>query len=404
MTPHALDPHTPSRTRKKILYIITKSNWGGAQRYVFDLASHFSKTCDVAVISGPTGLLHDKLKEVGIRTVGIPSLQRDVNPFFDIKTFFILLRIFAQEKPDVIHLNSSKIGGIGAVAGRVYGLRGRTKIIFTAHGWAFNEERNRLSKFIIKFLHWITVLLCHQTVAVAEMTRRQLANWPFMKKSMTVIYNGISREEVAALYERDTARAKLIERVPALKNHSRSLWIGTTSELHPNKGLIYLINAVNAISKLPVISPTADMTPFVCVIMGEGGQRKVLEVLIAEKGCSEKIVLAGYVEGASQYARAFDILTLTSVTEAFPYALIEAGAAERAVIASAVGGIPEIIDTRRSGILVQPRNEKEIQSALSFFISHPEKREEYGKALAQKVATTFSKDDMYKKTAHMYDL
>lgn len=381
-------------SRKKILYVITKSNWGGAQRYVYDLAVHFAKTCDVAVVSGPSGLLHEKLKDAGIRTIAIASLQRDVNPLFDIKTFFALLAVFLQEKPDVVHLNSSKIGGIGAVAGRLYG---RARIIFTAHGWAFNEDRNPLSKAIIKFLHWITLLFCHQTVAVSEMTKRQMSNLPGMSHAMTVIYNGISKDEIAALLGRDDARNTLKSLIPALTGvlDSNTLLIGTTSELHPNKGLIYLIRAISTLQL---------SMPFVCVIMGEGEQRNTLEALIREKNLQDRVILAGYVKGAPRYARAFDILTLTSVTEAFPYALIEAGAAERAVIASSVGGIPEIISHMNTGILVTPKNEQEIADALSLLAHNPDKRDAFGKALSKKVADTFSKDTMYKKTAEIYHL
>ena len=113
---------------KKILYIITKSNWGGAQRYVYELATSLPKNSfDAAVLMGGSGSLKERLDLCGIRTITIPELEKEVNIFKDIKTFFALIALLNKEKPDIIHLNSSKAGILGALAGRVVGIR---KIIF----------------------------------------------------------------------------------------------------------------------------------------------------------------------------------------------------------------------------------------------------------------------------------
>ena len=104
--------------KKKILYVITKSNWGGAQRYVYDLATEVSKNnrYDVSVAVGGSGTLKSRLEESSIVVMPIRSLQRDVRLLSDIKVFFELLTFFQKEKPDVIHLNSSKVGVIGGLA------------------------------------------------------------------------------------------------------------------------------------------------------------------------------------------------------------------------------------------------------------------------------------------------
>src|SRR3990167_2305563 len=107
---------------KKILFVITKSNWGGAQRYVYDLATALHKgQFEVVVAFGGTGeagahpgLLAERLKEVGVRTIFIESFTRDIGIFRDVSAFFELLRVIKKERPDVLHLNSSKAGGIGS--------------------------------------------------------------------------------------------------------------------------------------------------------------------------------------------------------------------------------------------------------------------------------------------------
>ena len=101
--------------------MITKSNWGGAQRYVYDLATNLPKAkFDVAVIMGGAGELGEKLTGAGIRGVHIQRLERDMGVINDTFAFFELLKIFLREKPDIVHLNSSKAGGLGGLAGRIY--------------------------------------------------------------------------------------------------------------------------------------------------------------------------------------------------------------------------------------------------------------------------------------------
>src|SRR3989338_7008885 len=182
-----------SERKKKILYCITKSNWGGAQRYVYDLATNLPKDkYETAVVLGGEGRLKEKLEAFGIKTISINSLQRDVGVIKDISSFFELIKIFMKEKPDIIHLNSSKMGGIGGLAGRFARVR---KIIFTAHGWAYNEERSFLQKIAIAILHFITVAFSHLTIAVSEKAEEQFKNAGLMKKKMTGNHNGIGENE-----------------------------------------------------------------------------------------------------------------------------------------------------------------------------------------------------------------
>jgi glycosyltransferase involved in cell wall biosynthesis len=176
----------------KIFYLITKSNFGGAQRYVFDLATAMqARGHDVVVGFGGNGLLAEKLSDAGIRTVSIDGLERDIRAVGDLRTFFKLLDLFSEENPDIIHLNSSKMGGLGAVAARLWngvvhveqvvtGYRRSARIIFTGHGWAFNEERSDLSRFLIGITHWATIALAHKTITVSKRTRKQVISLPLV--------------------------------------------------------------------------------------------------------------------------------------------------------------------------------------------------------------------------------
>ncbi|TRZ52320.1 glycosyltransferase family 1 protein, partial [bacterium] len=336
--------------KKKILYVITKSNWGGAQRYVFDLAVNFSPEYDVSVAFGGEGELKTRLEKAGIRTISLPFLKRDVNPFTDIFTFNKLVELFKTERPDIIHVNSSKIGGMGALAGRIAKV---PKIIFTAHGWAFREERPAYQKIIIKFLSWLTILFSHAVITVSERDEREALEMPFTKRKIILVHNGIEEPEFLSA---EQARESIIKE-DGLSVPENALWIGTIGELHKNKGHIYAIEAFSKLEK------TANVLFF---IIGEGEERKELQQKINEFGLEKKVFLLGKKDGAPKLLNAFDIFLFPSVKEGLPFAILEAGMAGLPTIASAVGGIPEVITDMQTGMLIRPKNSDEIIRAIDY--------------------------------------
>jgi glycosyltransferase involved in cell wall biosynthesis len=167
--------------------------------------------------------------------------------------------------------------------------------------------------------------------------------------------------------------------------------IGTISELHKNKGLDFLISAC------------ADLPQNVSVyIIGDGEEKENLLDQIKKLGLENKVFLTGRIENARKYLKAFDIFTLTSRTEALPYVLLEAGLAELSVIASRVGGIPEIIENEKSGILVEAGNVEQISKSLKNLVLEPQKRAYLGHALQEKVEQEFSLEKMISETEKFY--
>jgi glycosyltransferase involved in cell wall biosynthesis len=368
--------------KKKVLYLITKSVIGGAQRYVIDLATNLPSNFEPVVVCGPGGELIGKLTEKDVRVITIPSLGRNVSFFKDLKSFFKIISILKKERPDILHLNSSKAAALGALAGRLAGVR---KIIFTGHGWAFNERRDVFSKIIIAKIHWLTMLLSHTTIAVSRKTARDVSGFFFVQKKIHQVHNGIGDVEFLPVEE---AR-KIIS--PDTKS---GIWIGTISELHKNKGLDFMIKAIKRLSE------ASDWKFF---IIGDGEEKKYLKELIHTNSLEERVVLCGQIPDTAKLLKAFDIFTLTSRTEAFPYALLEAGKAGLPVIASEVGGIPEVIENGKNGLLVSPGDIDAIASKLQDLIQNKGKRESLGSELNKKVSGEFSLQKMLDETMEIYN-
>ncbi len=394
-----------SPKKLKILYLITKSNFGGAQRYVYDLAVEGAKLGhDVLVGFGGSGVLATKLEARGVRTVSIPELERDINLLADCKSFVALFRVIKKESPNVVHCNSSKMGGLGALAARTYNLLAHTKrlmgknvhtvrIIFTGHGWAFNEERNDFQRFLIGCAHWATIAFAHRTIAVSRKTREQVGKLPFVLHKIVIIHNGVGTPTTLS---KEKALETIFGTHKTLWLKEKPFIVGTIAELHKNKGLSYAIEGIAQLKKQVDVS-------LLFIIIGAGEEHASLEALVQKLELTDVVFFAGQKENASTLLSAFDIFLLPSITEAFPYVILEAGNAGLPVIATSVGGIPEVIDDMESGILIQSKNSGEVTRALAYLIENPERREAIGEALATRIHGRFNLETMVEKTFELYE-
>jgi glycosyltransferase involved in cell wall biosynthesis len=308
---------------KKVLYVITKSNWGGAQRYVFDLATHLPKDQFEAVVAlggtgtkgAEAGLLAAKLQEAGIRTIFVESFMRDISVVKEFAALKELHTIFKSEKPDVVHLNSSKAGGVGALAARLSGV---PKIIFTVHGWPFGEQRNFLVRIMMRLASHVTGVLSHVIICICDYDMRQVRFMPGVRAVR--IYNGV--EANAPLGDGSVIRKAFPPQVHIT---------GTVGELTKNKNQIALLEDAKR-----------DTNLFVAIV-GEGEDRAMLERKIKEYGLQDRVKLFGFLP-AADVLKGFDTFALPSLKEGLPYVLLEAKAAGLPIEANPVGGIPEIMN------------------------------------------------------------
>lgn len=367
---------------KRILYVITKASWGGAQRYVFELAGAAkARGHEVAVAYGTEGHLVERLTEAGIRTLQVPSLARDIDARSDWESLRALVALLKEERPDVVHVNSSK-GGLAILAARIVRV---PRIIFTAHGWAFNEARPWWQKLLLRGAYAATLLLSHATICVSEAVRRDMSWLPGAR--LRVVKNAIG---APAFRSRDEARDAL---VLGMKD---AVWLGMIAELHPSKRVE---DAIDALAELSVSHPEALL-----VVIGEGEMRPALEERVRHYGMSDRVRLVGFKPDAAAHLPAFDIFFMPSRTEALGLALLEAGHAGLPVVAARVGGIPEVVRHKETGLLVPAENPHALSRALRRLIEHPEEAHTYAAKLKERVGEAFSKERMLEETFRVYDL
>lgn len=374
----------------KILYLITKSNWGGAQRHVFDLAvSMKERGHEVAVALGGNGTLRTRLEAAGIYTHSIAAMGRDVAVGKDAGSLKEIMSVIRHRRPDILHVHSPKAAGLGAVAGRILGVK---SIIYTVHGWAFNENRPLSQRLTIIFFSWLTMLFSHKIILLSEREYAQALNFPWISEKLRLVSLGIKPPTFISV---DGAKQSIAKHIGMeIPEFNKRIVVGTIVELHPNKGLPYLINAFSTVA--------AEYPQSTLIIIGDGEDKAGLHMLIKEKKLEQSVFLAGYLDHAAEYLKAFSIFVLSSLKEGLPYTILEAGAASLPVVATTVGGIPEIVEDMKSGVLVQPKNIRELSHAISFMIEHPEERKRCGTALKERIASNFSMQKMLDGVAEIY--
>ena len=386
-----------AKRRQKILFVITKSNWGGAQRYVFDMATALPREqFDVCVALGGTGgkdaqggVLEVLLKSRGIRTIFISSFMRDISFLREWYAFGELIRIFQQERPDVVHLNSSKAGGIGALAARMAGVR---KIVFTSHGLAYDEDRGPFARATIWIATWITFLLCHRVIVLSQDNFKRAKKLPLCARKIYLIRNGASPLE---FQDKAVLRDDWVRRF-SLTADADTVWIGTIAELTKNKGLPYLLTSLAELKRRG--------ENFVYILIGEGEARHSLEEMARALDLSSHVAFLGFRPKAAQMLSAFDIFTLPSLKEGLPYVLLEAGQAGLAVVASRTGGIPDIIEDGETGLLSNPKDSADIAEKIGTLVADDALRARLGANLQQKIAQEFSIERMVHATMEIYCL
>ena len=390
-------------SQKRVLYVITKSVWGGAAKYVYDLSTCLSKeNFEVCIAAGPApkkarygkgnqGKFAQKIKEAGLPYLNISSFQRSVNPLKDIFAFFEILILLLKIKPDVIHVNSPKAGGITGVAAFIYKILYKTHIVYTPHGWAVNEDRPKWQIFLIKFFSKLTCLFYDRIICVSEYDKKiAFENNIAPSYKITLIHVSITPKNILFL-PRQEAQKKL------LNGKISPLVIGTIAEWNKNKGLFFLLEAIIKIKPL--------IKEFDVVLIGSGENAdKVKMYDFVKKNNLENVHLIEWIDQAAAYLKALDIFVLPSIKEGFPYSILEAMAAELPIITTPAGGIPEVIENNINGILVHSKNSQEIAEKILYLINNPEIGRELAKKAKEKVEKEFSLEKMVKETEKIYSI
>ncbi|OGY50293.1 MAG: hypothetical protein A3J65_04660 [Candidatus Buchananbacteria bacterium RIFCSPHIGHO2_02_FULL_45_11b] len=373
----------------KILYIITQSEWGGAQRYVFDLATNLPKNeFEVIVAAGGDQELFPKLASRGVKTAKIKHLTREISPVSDLLATIEICRLIKAIRPDIVHLNSSKASIVGSLASFLarHSLNSQKhRLIYTVHGFVFNEPMSRAKKIFYIWLEKMTAMFKDKLICVSEFDRQQgLIHKICRPNKLITINNGIP-----PLIFLEPAAGKIELGLPQDK-----IIIGAIANFYETKGLSFLIKAA-----AEIISAHPEVF---FVLIGEGELRPKLEKEIENLGLKNNFLLSGAKPEAYKYLSAFDLFVLPSIKEGFSYTILEAMQAAKPIIATEVGGNPEMIIDGENGLLVKPAGPEELAGAINKILSDKNLAPRLGRQAKIDVSQKFRLEKMLGETEKIY--
>ncbi len=382
----------PINTKPTILYLITQGEFGGAQHYILDLAKAFLNEYKVMVAFGEVEKSQkfiDLLEASGIDYYKIPELKRHISFKDDYKAIIATRKIIAKTKPTILHLNSTKMSVLGSIAS--IGLK--CQVVYTAHGWVFNEKLDDNVKRYYIWAEKLSAFFKKKIICVSEFDRQTAINYSIAKNDkLTVVHNGIPDFEILS---REQARRELSEKFKRLDIFENfDFVVGSIGYLYKNKGFDFLINSIKLLRK-------ENHNPLLLII-GDGREKNELENWITQLDLSKNVFILGEIEKASRYLRSFDIYACASIKEGLSYTVIEAMTAGLPIVATNVGGNPELISDHKEGILVEASNPNALSEAILNIYNNPSLATEIANGAHEKALKNFEIEDMVYKTGLVY--
>lgn len=408
--------------KTKILYLITLSEFGGAQKNVLDLTTGLAgDKYEILVAAGLDGG-GGFFKELAKNQINYRQLRwlrrRATNPLIDLLGLWEIIRLIKKGRPDILHLHSSKAGFSGTLAAKIYNIlhspSPKLKVVYTVHGAVFEAAFSYPARKFYLWLEKFGAYFKDKIICVSENDKKLWLKYRAApEEKLVVIHNGLDLNNLEFL-PKDEAREKLLNlpQPPFIKGEQGGIFtkgglgppdgevgrifIGTIANLYPEKGLPFLIQAAD------IIINQNQIKNIIFAVIGEGMERKLLEEMIEKRRLKNNFILPGNIPEAAQYLKAFNIFVLPSVKEGLPYTILEAMAAGLPIVASYVGGIPEMVENEKNGFLVLPRNPEMLAARIIELFKNPELAERFAQMSKIKIRD-FSLKKMVKETEQAYE-
>ncbi|MBC8235804.1 glycosyltransferase [bacterium] len=359
-----------------ILQIINSIEHGGTEIQLLYLLRNINRQkYNVMVCALGSGTLEKDFRETNVPVKVIKS-----NFHYDITLIFRLVRFMQHHKIDIVHTYLSLADIFGRFAAKIAGV----PIIISGCRSA-NTQQKKISMYLMRIANKFTDIVISNSNAGKEFvinTQKLKAN------KISVVYNGIDFEKYSKTINIDAKKREIgIE--------SNNFVVGTVARLDPLKGVNYFLEAASKVAQ--------SIPNIVFIVVGEGPQRLKLEELSRRLGIVSKTIFTGYRKDVAELAQIFDVSVLSSVVEGMPNAIIESMALGKPVVASNVGGVPEIVKNGQNGILVPPGDVESLANAIIRLLLDKRLAYHLSQEAKQYVEKCYPIDLMVKKVENVYD-
>ncbi len=373
--------------KKRILHIITHLPVGGAQDNTLLTVHNLDKTrYHVTLLCGPGGDWTERARRISdVELVVVPWLVRPVHPISDCLAVITLYRFIKKRRCHLVHTHSSKAGVLGRLAAT---LARTPHVIHTIHGFSFHDG---MARPLVSLLVWIERLLSRFTermITVSTLNRdKALLLGMGVQEQYRNIYSGIDFAKFHRNRRREEIRSQL--GIPAAAKV-----IGFVGRLSRQKNPELLIQAMPGIA--------AKHPESLILFVGDGELRGHMERMISTLKIKDRCLILGFREDIARYYSIFDVFVLPSRWEGLGRSLTEAMYMGCPVVATAVEGVPELIEHGKTGLLVPPGNREALEEAVSFMLDNPHKARSLAVAGHNRVRGSFNAAQMVQSIDSLY--
>lgn len=348
-----------SEVKKRILHIITRSDWTGAQKVlytiVYGLKKNYSDQFEVEVAAGKeNGMLFEELDKIGVKYHVVENLAREINPIKDLKAYFEIKKLIKQGNYDIVHAHSSKAGFLARIAAKKCGVK---KVIYTYHGFWGIEQYRGIKKSLLIWAERFAARCSDYLVFLCNREKEKAEKYRIGKPSQYVIIPN-------AIMPIGNIQKGKLRRELGIPDHVKI--VGNVARLDRPKNPIRFLQVAEKVVK------ERDDVIFVWIggsIVEDFYAKQVQQYLDERPWLKEKVKILGFRKDAIELMADFDVFLLTSDNEGFGLVILEAMHLGKIVVSTKCGGPEDIIENNISGFLTG-FDCKEIAEKISFILDN----------------------------------
>jgi glycosyltransferase involved in cell wall biosynthesis len=381
--------------RVKVLRVIARLNVGGPALHVAYLTAGLAERgFDTILVAGTLARgeasMESAAERRGVRIETIEDLHREIAPLRDVRAIARLARLIRRERPAILHTHTAKAGAVGRMAALLAGDARPPIIVHTFHGHVLRGYFGPVKTFGFRQLERLLARVTTQLIAVSPEVRDDLVRLGVAPESkFAVVRLGIELDERVG--NDDAARLKT-RRVLGIPPEAFVVgWFGRMT------GVKRTPDVVRAFRGVVDVGVDGRL-----LLVGDGPERESLERLAHDVGVMRRCLFLGYQEEVGRYYDAIDALVLPSGNEGTPVSVIEALAAGRPVVATRVGGTPDVVRDGTDGFLVELGDVESLAARLTELAADPEQRSRMGATGRQHVRERYSVGRLVDDTEELY--
>jgi glycosyltransferase involved in cell wall biosynthesis len=342
---------------------------------------------EVELACAPGGKLIDLIRGQGMKVRLFKNLVQPLHPLKDLLGLIDLTRFLRKKRYHIVHTHNSKAGFIGRLAAKWAGV---PIIVHTVHGFAFHDREPAWRQILFRNLERLASRWCDKMVFISQ----PLIDWALRdritrREKIQKIYSGIEIDHFKPVPDGEKKALKeawgISEEAPV---------VGMVSKLWEGKGHTTLIHAFEGLKQ--------EIPEAVLVIVGEGYLRDQLSDLVDRLGLKGSVLFTGFQMDVRRIIATFDVAVLPSFFEGMGRVLLEAMAMGKPLVASSVGGIPDLVHHGKNGLLVTPGSVSELKSGLLTLIRNKALAKEMGKEGRKRISEEFSAGRMAQSIEKLY--